>query len=129
MKTSLYAVLLLGISLIIASGCNSGKGGPKDLLDKYFSSAVRQDYAATYSCYYAPYKAKINMDEYIKRRKEASVLQSYNIVSIKQDGYTAHAEVHLTFGPSEKLKRKDPVTVTVKEELIKEDGEWKIKVW
>ena len=42
---------------------------------------------------------------------------------------SAEAEVQLTFGPSEKLKRKTPVTVTVKEEMTKEKGGWKIKVW
>jgi hypothetical protein len=37
--------------------------------------------------------------------------------------------VELTFGPSEKLNRKEPITTKVTEELIKEKGEWKIKVW
>jgi hypothetical protein len=48
---------------------------------------------------------------------------------LTQQGDTAHAEVLLTFAPSEKLKRTDPVSTTVKEDLIKENGEWKIKVW
>lgn len=113
-----------------ASGCNSGASTPRELLDKYFGSAIKKDYATTYACYYAAYKKKISQEEFLKHRAEASVLQSYKIASLKQDdGNTAHAEVLLTFAPSEKLKRTVPVSTTVKEELIKEGGEWKIKVW
>ena len=112
-----------------AGGCQRGTGTPKELLEKYFSSAVRQDYATTYACYYAAYKAKVNEDEYIKHRKEASALQSYSIVSLVRNGDTARAEAVLTFAPSEKLKRNKTVSTTVKEDLVKEGGEWKIKVW
>jgi hypothetical protein len=114
----------------MASGCQRNTTGPNNLLDKYFSTAVKQDYAATYTCYYAVYKAKVTEEEYVRHRKEASQLLSYKINSIKLlKSDTAEAEVGLTFGPSEKLKRKVPVTVTLKEELIRENGEWKIKVW
>ena len=120
---------LLGVLLIVC-GCQRDANGPKILLDKYFSSAVKQDYATTYTCYYAAYKAKVSQEEYIRHRKEASQLLSYKINSIKlSKNDTAEAEVGLVFGPSEKLKRKEPVTVTLKEELIRENGEWKIKVW
>jgi hypothetical protein len=127
----LFAMLVAAILFTAAIGCQSkDKEGPKDLLDRYFASAVRQDYAATYACYYAPYTAKVTKEEYMKRRKEASVLQSYDIVSVKQDGdSSAHAEVRLTFTPSEKLNRTEPVSTIVKEDLIKENGKWKIKVW
>jgi hypothetical protein len=125
----LLIITFLGVFLVIAA-CQKNKTGPKELLDKYFSSAIKQDYATTYSCYYAAYKAKITEKEYIKHRKEASVLQFYKILSIKQPlTDTAEAEVQLTFAPSEKLGRKEPVTTTVKEEMIKENGEWKIRVW
>jgi hypothetical protein len=124
----IYALFFLGI-LCIAGGCNSTTGDPKGLLDKYFSSAIRQDYAATYACYYAAYKAKVSEEEYIRHRKEASVLQAYKIVALTQDGDVAHAEVQLTFGPSEKLRRKEPVTMTVYEDMVKEGADWKIKVW
>ena len=121
--------LFLGVLLLIA-GCQGNTAGPKNLLDKYFSSAVKQDYATTYTCYYAAYKAKVTQEEYVRHRKEASRLLSYKINSIKSSkSDTAEALVGLTFGPSEKLKRKEPVTVTLKEELIRENGEWKIKVW
>ena len=128
-KYSLFLIFLLGICLLIATGCNTSSEGPKELLDKYFSSAIRQDFATTYTCYYAAYKKKVTEDEYIRHRKEASDLQAYKIVTLTQDGDIAHAEVQLTFGPSEKLKRKEPITTTVKEDLIKEGGYWKIKVW
>jgi len=65
----------------------------------------------------------------VRHRKEASLLQSYKIVSLNVDVDKAQAEVELTFGPSEKLNRKEPVTTVVKEDMIKEHGEWKIKVW
>ena len=114
----------------MGTGCNSGKSTPKEVLKKYFSSAVSRDYAATYDCYYSAYKAKINKDEYIKHRKEASTLQSYDILAVNMEGDNmAHAEVKLTFAPSEKLGRKEPITTVVKEDMIKEKGEWKIKVW
>ena len=71
----------------------------------------------------------MTQEEYIRHRKEASVLQSYKVISVKQEGDTAQAEAQLVFGPSDKLKRKEPVTTTVTEELIKENGAWKIKVW
>ncbi len=124
-----FIIFFSGI-LLLAAGCGRDTGGPKELLNKYFSSAVKQDYAAVYTCYYAPYKAKVSREEYIRHRKEASALLSYKIISIKMPkSDTAEAEVQLTFGPSEKLKRKVPAAVTVKEDLIKENGEWKIKVW
>jgi hypothetical protein len=128
-RFSLLVMLMLGLGLLIVGGCSSSYGGPQELLDKYFSSAIKQDYATTYTCYYAAYKQKVNVDEYIKHRKEASALQSYKIISLKQDGDKAQAEVELTFGPSQKLNRKEPVTTKVTEEMIKEKGEWKIKVW
>ncbi len=129
LRKSFFTLLIMAIGILVIAGCNSSKGGPKDLLDRYFSSAIRQDYAATYACYYAAYKNKINIEDYIRHRKEASVLQSYKILSLNDDGISAHAETQLTFGPSQKLNRKDPVSIVVKEEMIKEGGEWKIKVW
>jgi hypothetical protein len=114
---------------VLVAACSHEKTGPKELLDKYFSAAMKQDYATVYSCYYAAYKTKVTKEEFIKHRGEASVLQAYKILSLKQDNGTVQAEVQLTFGASEKLKRAEPVTVTVKEELVKEGGEWKIKVW
>jgi hypothetical protein len=116
--------------LLIAAGCQPDTAGPRELLDKFFSSAVKQDYATTYTCYYEAYQAKVSKEEFVRHRKEASVLQSYKIISITMpDSNSAEAEVQLIFGPSEKLHRKEPVTVNLKESMIKEKGEWKIKVW
>ena len=125
----LLFVIPILVILIIAAACSYEKTGPKELLDKYFSAAIKQDYETVYSCYYAAYKAKVTKEEFIRHRKEASVLQAYKILSLKQDSGTAQAEVQLTFGPSEKMKRTEAATVNVKEELVKEGGEWKIKVW
>lgn len=120
---------LLGVFLI-AAGCQLDTTGPRDLLDTFFSSAQKQDYATTYTCYYDAYKAKVSKEEFIKHRKEASILQAYTIKSITMPTKdSAEAEVELTFGPSEKLKRTGPVTVQLKEEMVKEKGKWRIKVW
>jgi ABC-type transporter MlaC component len=128
-KKRWFLTLGLGI-LFLTAGCGSDTTGPRELLDKYFSSALKQDYATTYTCYYDAYKAKVNQEEFVKHRKEASVLQAYKIDSIKMPtSDTAQAEVRLTFGPSVRMNRKEPVTVTLKEELVKANGEWKIKVW
>lgn len=120
---------LLSAILLLATSCSSGASSPKEALDTYFTSAMKQDYAITYSCYYGAYKAKVSKEDYIKHRQEASVLKSYEILSLKQDGDTASAEVRLLFAPSEKLKRSEPAAVTVKEEMVKEGRAWKIKVW
>jgi hypothetical protein len=122
--------LIAAVALFaLASGCHTKTSDPRELLDRYFSSAVKQDYATTYDCYYSAYKAKVSKDEFIKHRQEASVLQSYKIVSLTQNGDNAQAQVLLTFAPSEKLNRKEPVSTTVTENMVKEGGQWKIKVW
>ncbi len=126
-KLLLVALLLLVISVATAGFVN-GKTNPKEALDKYFTSAMAQDYVTTYGCYCAAYQAKVTEEEYVKHRKEASLLQSYKIISLKKEGGVTQAEVELTFGPSEKLKRNQPVTVTVKEDLVKEGRGWKIKI-
>jgi hypothetical protein len=128
-RFSIFAIVVVGTALAAGAGCTSNTVSPKDLLDKYFSSALRQDYVTTYACYYEAYKAKVNESEYVKHRKDASVLQAYKILSLKENGDTARAEVLLTFSPSEKLKRVEPVSITAKEDMVKEKGDWKIRVW
>ena len=128
-KFGYWGTLIFWAVVLMAGECNSANKGPKELLDTFFSSAMAQDYATTYTCYYTEYREKVSEEEYIQRRKEASVLQAYKIVALKQEGDAAQAEVLLTFGPSERLKRKEPVTTTVTEEMVKEGGSWKIKVW
>ncbi|HEY6874630.1 MAG TPA: NTF2-like N-terminal transpeptidase domain-containing protein [Geobacteraceae bacterium] len=113
-----------------SGGVSSETDGARNLLNTYFSSAVKQDYATTYTCYYRPYKQKISKEEFIKHRKEASALNSYRILSItKLAGNNAKADVELTFAPSKKLLRKEPKTIKVVEDLVKEGDGWKIKVW
>jgi hypothetical protein len=121
-------IILLAASLF-ANGCHSGAASPQELLNKYFSSAVKQDYGTAYDCYYTTYKMKISKDEYVKHRKEASVLQSYRIASLQQDGDTAQARVLLTFAPSARLARREPLAIIVTENMIRDKGGWKIKVW
>ncbi|MDA8088320.1 MAG: hypothetical protein M0Z75_16685 [Nitrospiraceae bacterium] len=72
-------LLLAAAAVIFAGGCNSGgTGGPKDTLDKYFGSAVRQDYGEVYDCYYGAYKAKVSRQQYIRHRLEsAKTLKDY----------------------------------------------------
>jgi hypothetical protein len=103
--------------------------GPRELLERYFSSAIKQDYGTTYACYYQEYAKKVPREDYIKHRKEGSLLQSYRIVSLNQKGNTAQAQVLLTFGPSERAGRKNPANVLVTEDMQREGGDWKIKVW
>ena len=124
-----FPCLGIGILFLIAN-CGDDTTGPRELLDKYFSSALKQEYGTTYTCYYGAYQAKVSREEFIRHRQKASLLQSYKVKSLRLlSSDTATAEVQLTFGPSEQLKRPVPVTVMVKEELIKENGAWKIKVW
>ncbi len=123
------ATLLAVAAIMTGAGCHSDKDNPKDLLNRYLTAAVRQDYAAVYPCYYDAYKAKVSKDEYIRHRKDASVLRAYTVKSITEQGNTAQAQVELTFEPSQKLKRDHPISTTVTEEMIREGGEWKIKVW
>jgi hypothetical protein len=123
-------LVILGFLILLpAAGCNRGNSSPKELLNKYFTSAINEDYGSTYDCYYALYKDKVSEDEYIRHRREASVLKAYKIVFLEQKGDLAHAEVLLTFAPSKKLDRKEPVSTTVKEDMVREGGQWKIKVW
>jgi hypothetical protein len=130
LKRQYSLMVIMTLLLLIAGyGCTSNGSTPKEALNRYFSSAVKQDYATTYDCYYREYKAKVDKAEYIKHRKEASVLKSYQILALNQTGETAKADVLLTFGPSERLGRKEPVSKRVTEDLVKEGSSWKIKVW
>lgn len=125
--------ILLGVllaSVIVIGSYNKTGGSPQKALDRYFSADIRQDYAAVYNCYYAAYKAKIGKLEYIRHRKEdASVLKSYKILSMRQDGGTAFAQVQLTFTPAVKAVNVKRTEINTTEALVREKGQWKIKVW
>ncbi len=131
MKRLITYILTLSMFLAVLAmtGCFSTQPGPRALLDKYFTSAQKQDYATTYTCYYKDYQTKISKDEFLKNRKDASVVQAYKILDLTTDKDTGKAIVEITFAPSEKLKRSQPVTVKVQEDLVKEGDGWKIKVW
>jgi hypothetical protein len=127
-----YIVYILSLSMFLAlplTGCANDQESAKALLDKYFTSAEKQDYASTYTYYNDEYKKKVPKDEFIKKRKDASLLQSYKILSMNIQKDQGQASVELTWAPSEKLKRTQPVTVKVQEDLVKEKDGWKIKVW
>src|SRR5690242_340515 len=110
MKKHLTYILALSMFLVvILTGCASNEESAKALLDKFFSSAAKQDYSATYTCYYDEYQKKIPEDEFVKERKQASVLQSYRILELNVQKDKGQASVELTFAPSEKLNRPEPV--------------------
>ena len=118
----LAALALLGLA------CRSGDG-PRATLDRYFGSAVRGEYAAVYSLYDEAYRAKVPQDDFVRHRREAAPLASYEVLSLSAGETSARARVRLTFGSSGKLQRPAPVTSVVDEELVKERGGWRIKVW
>ncbi len=117
------------LSLAVAAIACRGSQDPRPVLEEYFGSAMRGDYAATYGCYDDADHAKVSRDEYVRHRREASTLQAYQIVSLKTKGGAARALVRLTFAPSEKLHRRDPVTTTVQEDLVRQPDGWRIRVW
>lgn len=128
--------LLIPLPLIAAlalAGCKAGAGypglgTPRAALETYFSSARKADYATTYDCYYRHYKDLVPEQDYVSHRSQASVLRSYAIESLSEKGGSAEATVALAFGPK-KGTATDPSAVTVHEELVKENGAWRIKVW
>ena len=129
MKRKLICILTLSMLLILSvSGCSPKGQNPQELLDQYFTSAQHQDYDTTYTCYDSEYQKKVTKEEYVKHRKEASTVQSYKILQLDTQKDTGKASVEITYAPSEKFKRTEPVTIKVQEELIKEKNGWKIKV-
>ncbi len=111
------------------SACHSDNGNPRNVLNHYFTAAIKQDFGAQYTYYYKAYKTKVSMDDYVRHRQDASVITNYSVESLDISDDKARAIVRLTFAPSEKLKRIQPVDKTVVEDMVRENGEWKIKVW
>ncbi len=128
-RDMIIVAILAGAAIMTGTGCRSNRDNPKDLLNTFFQASIRQDYAAVYPCYYGAYRTRVSEDEFIRHRRDASVLQAYRVKSISQQGDTARARVDLTFAPSRKLKRDHPYSTAVTEEMVRENGEWKIKVW
>ncbi|BDG05655.1 hypothetical protein [Anaeromyxobacter oryzae] len=123
---ALAGVFLLALA---ATACRRGGDGPRELLDRYFSTAVRQDYSATWECYDQNYRSKVDRDEYVQHRRDASQLVTWKVVSLEEHGDTARAQVDLVFAPSPRLGRPDPAEKKVVEDLVRERGEWRVKVW
>ena|GEM_PF-803040 len=128
-KNFLICILALSVFVILClSGCSAKEQNPKELVDKYFTSAQNQDYATTYTCYDSEYQNKVTKDDFISHRKEASVVQSYKVLQLDTQKDTAKATVEITFAASDKLKRTEPIIVKVNEDLIRQKDGWKIKV-
>jgi len=129
MKKYLICILALSMFAIFSlSGCSPKEQSPRELVDKYFTTAQKQDYATTYTCYDAEYQKKVTKDDFISHRKEASVVQSYKVLQLDTQKDTGNATVEITFAASDKLKRTKPEIVKVTEDLIKQKDGWKIKV-
>ncbi|WP_242392526.1 hypothetical protein [Anaeromyxobacter oryzisoli] len=123
---SITSTLIVAAALAVAA-CRRGDD-PRAALDRFFGTAVRHDYAATYDCYDAAYRAKVSREDFVRHRADASPLQGYRVVSLEQHGDRARATVALDFGPSAKAGRLAPVSTTVEENLVRERGGWKISV-
>lgn len=129
MKKYLICILTLSVFLtLILTGCSAKEQTSREVLDKYFTSAQQQDYATTYTCYDSEYQKKVAKDEFISHRKEASVIQSYKVLQLDTQKDTGKATIEITYAPSGKFKRTEPVIVKVNEDLIKQKDGWKIKV-
>jgi len=129
MKKYLICILALSMFAIFSlGGCSPKEQSPRELVDKYFTTAQKQDYATTYTCYDSEYQKKVTKDDFISHRKEASVVQSYKILQLDTQKNTGKASVEITFASSDKLKRTKPEIVKVTEDLIKQKDGWKIKV-
>lgn len=131
--TSIRAALPRGAALLALAAALACRGGaaasPRAALDRFFETAHRQDYAATYDCYDAAYREKVSRAEYVRHRKEASPLESWRVLSLDEKEERAHAVVALVFGPSSKAGRTGSVSTTVEEDLVRERGAWRIRVW
>jgi hypothetical protein len=123
-----FALVSPALLAIALGGC-ARREEPRAALERFFSTAQRQDYAATYDCYDAAYRAKVSRDEFVRHRREASPLQSWRVLSVEQHGDRAGGEVALVFGPWERAGRTTPISKTVHEELVREQGAWRIRVW
>lgn len=115
--------------LLAPAACRRPEAGPRELLARYFSTAVRQDYAATWECYDHEYRSKVARDEFVQHRRDASRLQSWRVLALEDRGDRARAEVELVFAPLPRLGRSEPAKVAVEENLVREPDGWRVKVW
>ena len=129
LSRSVRALWIPAALALAVSACRRQEPGPRALIARFFDTAVQQDYASTWQCYDSRYKAKVDQDEYVRHRREASALQSWRILSLDHKGHEAEAVVELTFAPSQRLNRPAPSTKRVVEQMVREPEGWRIKVW
>jgi hypothetical protein len=135
----LFRTLALAAAVALAAlctvGCSQSVTGPypgfatpRATLDTFFQSALRQDYATTYACYYQAYHDKIAADEFASHRRQAAVLRGYQLDAIRTSGGTAQASVTLTFADPN-VGSTATRQIHTQENLIDQGGSWRIKVW
>ena len=117
---------IAGCAVAQASGY-AGYASPRDTLQTYFGSAMKADYPTTYRAYYAHYRDLVARDEFVSHRKQASLLTAYRIDALSQSGESAVATATLTFAP--RGGETKPRVTVVREDLVRESGSWKIRVW
>ena len=124
----LAAILMATVALAACTTASAYPGfdNPDETLTTFFESALKQDYLTTYDCYYDLYQQRVARDEFVKRRARASVLKRYNIDSLVVGGDSAEASVTLTFVSAAGGADR---SVQVKENLVKQESGWKIRVW
>ena len=116
-----------GCAVAGASGRYAGTSTPQATLSTYFGSAMGADYATTYDCYYQRYRELVTRDEFVSHRRDASRLTAYHVDSLQAAADSAVATATLTFAPTS--RGAAPRTTTVREDLVREAGGWRIRVW
>ena len=128
------ASVAIVVALLAPAACAIGSPGgyagystPSDALSTFFVSARNADYAKTYEAYYGHYHDLVAKDEFVSHRAQASRLTAYRVDSLAARGDSAVATVTLTFAPAGGGGATR--TTTVREDLVREAGGWKIRVW
>ena len=135
----LAAAVLVAMTLVALFGCSAKPGGgqsgypgfntPRATLDTFFTSRMKKDFETTWQAYYKHYSDKVTKAEFLQHSKEdPSVLTAYAVKSVDQSSDTsATAQVSLIF------KTNNPTAPTthtdVTEQLVNENGQWRIAVW
>lgn len=129
-KPIMLVVLL--VAVLALSACTRtypGFGSPAATLKTYFMSSQKADYSATWSCYSRQYQAAVPEGDFASHRKRAGALKGYHVESVSVNGDSAAALVSLTFAPIAGAAGSPPTVTKVRENLVRESGSWKIKVW
>jgi hypothetical protein len=134
----LLVVALLVVVLVLAGSRGSiraqaesvypGFATPQDALQTFFGSAQRGDYATTYSSYYRLYQDRVTEQEYVMRRAQAAALTSFTLGPVSISGDAAEATATLVFAANP-AGGTPARTAQVHEDLARQAGGWKIRVW